>query len=256
MVESRTREPLRRAAVPDASADAGRVARSRAALGRALGRVSGGWGCARGACSSSPTGPPRACCHGAWWTCCCSCCWRCSRGGCTSTASWTPATGCSACARRRSAWPSSATAAWAASASSARPRCCCSSGRRSARSPPGRGRPCCSSRWRWRAGRWSMPSSPSPTGGPRGWAGVQGASGRRRRCWPRRRWRAAAAVLLGAPGLAALALAAAAAWLFARYCLGRLPGPYRRHLWRARRAGRDTAARGVPGTLALAGLVQ
>ena len=34
----------------------------------------------------------------------------------------------------------------------------------------------------------------------------------------------AAAVLLGLPGLAALALAAAATWLFARYCLGRLPG--------------------------------
>ncbi len=35
---------------------------------------------------------------------------------------------------------------------------------------------------------------------------------------------AAAALLLGVAGLAALALAAAATWLFARYCLGRLPG--------------------------------
>jgi adenosylcobinamide-GDP ribazoletransferase len=35
---------------------------------------------------------------------------------------------------------------------------------------------------------------------------------------------AAAVLLLGAAGLAALALAAAATWLFARYCLGRLPG--------------------------------
>jgi adenosylcobinamide-GDP ribazoletransferase len=34
----------------------------------------------------------------------------------------------------------------------------------------------------------------------------------------------AAALLLGLAGLAALALAAVATWLFARYCLGRLPG--------------------------------
>jgi adenosylcobinamide-GDP ribazoletransferase len=34
----------------------------------------------------------------------------------------------------------------------------------------------------------------------------------------------AAVALLGAAGLAALALAAATTWLFARYCLGRLPG--------------------------------
>ena len=34
----------------------------------------------------------------------------------------------------------------------------------------------------------------------------------------------AAGLLLGAAGLAALALAAAASWLFACYCLGRLPG--------------------------------
>jgi adenosylcobinamide-GDP ribazoletransferase len=33
-----------------------------------------------------------------------------------------------------------------------------------------------------------------------------------------------AVLLLGGAGLAALALAAAATWLFARYCLGRLPG--------------------------------
>ena len=35
---------------------------------------------------------------------------------------------------------------------------------------------------------------------------------------------ATAALLLGPAGLVALALAAAATWLFARYCLGRLPG--------------------------------
>ena len=46
--------------------------------------------------------------------------------------------------------------------------------------PPGSARPCCSSRWQWRAGRWFTPSSPSPTGRPTGLGRVfkEQASGR------------------------------------------------------------------------------